>query len=149
MFLTSKLLTCFIDSFILKNEVLINRLFTQWKWIYIYIYICWILDLEDKVHSIWLIWTNGLQECKGEFIFWSWVERARCMGFIWARKEASLEQGSSLGKCDLAQDVTPWLFLLSTQNLHKWHQTSEDITNSNEIQKPNINSLLLTKRKYK
>jgi hypothetical protein len=25
----------------------------------------WILDLENAVHSIWVIWTSGLQECKG------------------------------------------------------------------------------------
>jgi hypothetical protein len=26
-----------------------------------------VLDLEDEVHSIWVIWTTGLQECKGIF----------------------------------------------------------------------------------
>jgi hypothetical protein len=25
-----------------------------------------ILDLETKVHSIWVIWTNNLQECQGQ-----------------------------------------------------------------------------------
>ena len=39
------------------NQLLI----TQWMWTYIY----WILDLENEVHSIWVIWTSGLQECKG------------------------------------------------------------------------------------
>ena len=39
-------------------------------------HIYWILDLEDEVHSIWIIWTNGLQECKNNFIFQSRVEWA-------------------------------------------------------------------------
>jgi hypothetical protein len=28
-------------------------------------HIYWILDLENEVHSIWVIWTSNLQECKG------------------------------------------------------------------------------------
>ena len=32
-------------------------------------HIHWILDLQDEVHSIWVIWTSNLQECKGKFIF--------------------------------------------------------------------------------
>ena len=40
-----------------------------------------ILDLEDEVHSIWVIWTSNLQECKGNFIFWSQAERAGSMDF--------------------------------------------------------------------
>jgi hypothetical protein len=39
-----------------------------------------ILDLEDEVHLMWIIWTNGLQECKGDSIFQSWVERATIFG---------------------------------------------------------------------
>ena len=27
------------------------------------------LDLEGEVHSIWVIWTNNFQECKGNLIF--------------------------------------------------------------------------------
>ena len=26
----------------------------------------WILDLKNEVHSIWVIWTSGLQECKAQ-----------------------------------------------------------------------------------
>ena len=26
----------------------------------------WILDLEAKVYSIWVLWTIGFQECKGQ-----------------------------------------------------------------------------------
>jgi hypothetical protein len=33
--------------------------------VYIYIYIYRILDLENEVHSIWVIWTSNFQECKG------------------------------------------------------------------------------------
>ena len=29
----------------------------------------WILNLGNAVHSIWVIWTNGPQECKDNFIF--------------------------------------------------------------------------------
>jgi hypothetical protein len=39
-------------------------------------HIYWTLDLEDKVHSIWVIWTSNLQECKGNFIFLGWAEWA-------------------------------------------------------------------------
>ena len=31
--------------------------------------IYWILDLEGEVHSIWVIWIGGLQECKGNGFF--------------------------------------------------------------------------------
>ena len=53
MFLTSKLPTCFINIF--------NCLFTRRKE-----HIYWILDLDNEVHSIWVIWTSGLQESKGQ-----------------------------------------------------------------------------------
>jgi hypothetical protein len=48
-----------------ENEIWVNCLFTQCKWTYIY----WILDLENKVHSIWDLWRSGLQECKGNGFF--------------------------------------------------------------------------------
>jgi len=32
-------------------------------------HIYWILDLEGKVHSIWDLWSSGLQECKGNYFF--------------------------------------------------------------------------------
>jgi hypothetical protein len=32
-------------------------------------HIYWILNLENEVHSIWIIWTSNLQECKGNSIF--------------------------------------------------------------------------------
>ncbi len=31
----------------------------------------WILDIENEGHSMWVIWTSGLQECKGNFSFQS------------------------------------------------------------------------------
>jgi hypothetical protein len=61
MFLTSKLITCFIDSFTSKRKSQsIVHLLNGSEHIY------WILDFENEVHSIyWVIWTSGLQECKG------------------------------------------------------------------------------------
>ena len=32
-------------------------------------HIHWILSFQYEVHSICVIWTNNLQECKGNFIF--------------------------------------------------------------------------------
>ena len=31
-------------------------------------HIYWILDLEGEAHSIWILWTSGLQECKDNFL---------------------------------------------------------------------------------
>jgi hypothetical protein len=60
IFLTSKLMTCFIDGFILKmSSESIVYLLNRSEHIY------WILDLENEVQSIWVIWTTGLEECKG------------------------------------------------------------------------------------
>ena len=76
IFLTSKLITCFIDSFTSKmKSQSIAYLLNGSEHIY------WILDLEDEVHSIWVIWTSGLQECKGNFIFQSRAERATIFGW--------------------------------------------------------------------
>ena len=48
MFLTSKLITCFIDGFTLKRKFQsISHLLNEGEHIY------WILDLGDEVHSIW------------------------------------------------------------------------------------------------
>jgi hypothetical protein len=44
-------------------------------------HIYWILDLEDEVHSIRVIWTSGLQECKRNFIFQSRAEQAIVFGW--------------------------------------------------------------------
>ena len=100
IFLTSKLITCFIDGFTSKmKSQSIAYLLNGSEHIY------WILDLEDEVHSIWVIWTSGLQECKGNFIFRSQAEWAGSMGFIRAVKEACPGRGPTLGRCDLAQGV--------------------------------------------
>jgi hypothetical protein len=48
-----------------ENELPINCFFTQWKNEHTY----WILNLENEMHSIRIIWTNGFQECKGKFYF--------------------------------------------------------------------------------
>jgi hypothetical protein len=44
-------------------------------------YVYWILDLENEVHSIWIIWISNLQECKDNFIFPSRVEHATIFGW--------------------------------------------------------------------
>ena len=38
------------------------------------------MDLEGEVHSIWVIWTSNLQECKGNFIFRYWAKRTMGKG---------------------------------------------------------------------
>ena len=59
MFLASKLITCLIDSFTLKmNSQSIAYLLSGSAHIH------WTLNLEDEVHSIWVSWACGLQECK-------------------------------------------------------------------------------------
>jgi len=78
MFFTSKLIICFIDGFTSKVKYqLIAYSLNGSEHIY------WILDLEDEVHSIWAIWTSGLDEWKGIFFsksgivgssFWSRYE---------------------------------------------------------------------------
>ena len=64
--LTSKLITRFIDGFTSKMKVAYSLSGSE--------HIYWILDLQHEVHSIWVIWTRGLQECKGNFIFQSRAE---------------------------------------------------------------------------
>ena len=64
IFLTSKVITCFICGFTLKMKSQpIAYLLNGSEDIY------WILDLEGEVHSIWDLWINGLQECKGNGFF--------------------------------------------------------------------------------
>ena len=59
--LPSKLITCFITGFAAKRKSQsIAYLLNGSEHIY------WILDLENEVHSIWVIWTSNLQECKGQ-----------------------------------------------------------------------------------
>jgi hypothetical protein len=60
-FLASKLITCCIDRFTLRRKSQsIAYLLNESEHIY------WMLDLENEVHSIWVIWTSNLQECKGQ-----------------------------------------------------------------------------------
>ena len=71
LFFTSNLITCFIDNCTSKtNSLSIAYLLNGSEHIY------WSLDLEDEVHSIWVIWTSIFQECKGNFIFWCQAEQA-------------------------------------------------------------------------
>jgi hypothetical protein len=54
------MITYFIDGFTLKmKSQIIGYLQSGSEHM--------VLDLEDEVHSIWFIWTTGLQECKGIF----------------------------------------------------------------------------------
>ena len=78
IFLTSKLNTCFIDKFTLKMKFQsIAYLLNVREHIY------WILDLEDEVHSISVIWTSGLQHYNGNFIFQSRPILDFFMGFAY------------------------------------------------------------------
>ena len=63
-FLTSKWITWFIGIFTLKmKSQSIAHLLNGSKHVY------WIWDLEDEAHSIWDLWTSGLQEIKGNGSF--------------------------------------------------------------------------------
>ena len=63
-FLTSKWITWFIGVFTLKmKSQSIAHLLNGSKHVY------WIWDLEDEAHSIWDLWTSGLQEFKGNGFF--------------------------------------------------------------------------------
>jgi hypothetical protein len=58
--ITSKLIICFIDGFTLKRKSQsIACLLNGSEHIY------WILDLENQVHSIWVIWTSGPSRMQG------------------------------------------------------------------------------------
>ena len=64
IFLTSKLITCFIGGFaLIMKPQSIAHLINRSKHIY------WILDLEDEMHSIWNLWVSDLQECKSNEVF--------------------------------------------------------------------------------
>ena len=70
MFLAPKLFHALLTvSLLEKKSQLITYLLNGSEHIYR------ILDLENEVHSIWVTWTSGLQECKGNFIFRSQTER--------------------------------------------------------------------------
>ena len=64
MFLTFKLITCFIDGFTSKmKSQSIPYLLSGSERLY------WILDLEGEMHSMWDLWRSVLQECKGNGFF--------------------------------------------------------------------------------
>ena len=71
MFLISKLIMCFINgsTSIMKAQSIAYLPIGS-------AHIYWILDLEGEVHSIWDLWSSGLQECKGNFFFRSWARWA-------------------------------------------------------------------------
>ena len=76
IFLTFNLITCLIDGFPLKmNSQSIVFLLNENEHTY------WILNLENEMHSIWIIWTNGFQECKGNFIFWRQTKQTTIFGW--------------------------------------------------------------------
>ena len=64
IFLTSKLITCFVDGFTLKmKSQSIAYLLNGIEDIY------WILDLESEVHSTWNLWISGLSRMQGRWFF--------------------------------------------------------------------------------
>ena len=67
MFLTSKLIMCFIFQF--RNENAINCSFTNWKYIYIY----WILDLEVKCTQYGICNQVAFKNARAMFCFRSWA----------------------------------------------------------------------------
>ena len=66
IFFTFKLIACYFDAFILemKSQSIFYLLNGSE-------HIHWILDIESEGHPMWVIWTSGLRECKGNFIFQS------------------------------------------------------------------------------
>jgi hypothetical protein len=62
MFLISKLKLCFIygSTSGMKSQSIANLPIGS-------ACIYWILNLEGDVHSIWDLWSSGLQECKAIF----------------------------------------------------------------------------------
>ena len=64
MFLTSKLITFFIDGFTfgIKSQSMAYLLSES-------AHIYWILDLVSEVHSIWDLLSSGLQKCKDNVFF--------------------------------------------------------------------------------
>ena len=64
---TSKLIKCFIDGFTLKRKSQSTAYLLNGSE-----HIYWIVDLENEVHSIWVIWTSNLQECKGQTRVKTW-----------------------------------------------------------------------------
>ena len=64
MLLIFRLITCFIDDFTLKRKSQsVAYLLNESELMY------WILDLENEVHLIWVIWTSSFQECNATFVF--------------------------------------------------------------------------------
>ena len=64
IFWTSKLITCFMDIFTLKiRSQSIAYLLNKSEHIH------WILDIEDEIHSIWVIWASNLQNARTSLCF--------------------------------------------------------------------------------
>ena len=69
IFLTSKLIPCLSGSFTSKmKSQSIVYLFNGCEHIYVYIYM--ILDLQDEVHSIWVVWTKWPSKYARAILFW-------------------------------------------------------------------------------
>ena len=87
-FWTSELIICFIDSFTPRMKPQsIAYLLSGSADTY------WILDLKGEVQSIWVLWTSGLQECKGNVFF----ENKRGSNRFWSgSKKLNFFLGASL-----------------------------------------------------
>ena len=114
IFLTSKVITCFICGFTLKMKSQpIAYLLNGSEDIY------WILYLEREVHSIWDLWISGLQECKGNGFFevgrtcnfWSGPENLHFLdGRLPLPKSTSPEKFVGEGEFNVLPSSTPTKF---------------------------------------
>ena len=82
IFLTSKLIACFIDSSNsrMKSQIVAYSLSGS-------VHIYWILDLECEMHSIWDLWTRRPSRRKGQCF--SQSRMGRITIFSWVHKKIS------------------------------------------------------------
>ena len=85
IFFTSNFITCFIDFHLhafgfnsgIKSQS-IACLLRESEHLY------WILGLQGESHSLWDLWTSGLQECKGGLLFFLFFEIGRGGKSCWS-----------------------------------------------------------------
>ena len=110
IFFTSKLIARFIESFTLKMKSELIVYLRNWN-----IYIYWILDLEGEVHSIWDLWINGLEECKGNGF--SKIGRAGNSFWLDPKKLSFLDMRLPLPEPTSSKKL--WGVSLTTHLIHK------------------------------
>ena len=99
-----------------------------------------LLDLEDEVHSIWVIWTRGFQEYKGNFIYRSRRNKQQFSVGIWKKNNKNKIVGPPEGAGLQAQTpihlplkvctgmISVHPFALVQSNLHLSHVAKENFT---------------------